>query len=86
MIINLAENIVEQWEKHDKFRVLDEDSILFHDGKQPNDVLIAKQFIKAVETIKLMRNQYLGCGGSLSSTEILDAIHFVADDFLHNLQ
>lgn len=81
-IIKNAKNIVQQWEEHDQYRQSLGDDALFDDGIRPNEVAISKLLLVAVRTMRLTRDQYLGCGGRLSDAEILKEMHRLLDIFL----
>lgn len=57
-IETLAKRMVEQWEKHDKFRTMEGDEILFTDGKQPDDILICKTLIESLKVIRVVRDSF----------------------------
>lgn len=46
----IAQRIVDQWEKHDRFRQIAEETGLF--GMEPQNVTLAKAYLHLIETIK----------------------------------
>lgn len=44
----IAEKVIHRWENHDRHRVADGDYSLFENGKEPNDVAMARALIEAV--------------------------------------
>ena len=75
----LAERTVHQWEKHDRYRMTEGERVLFEDEKEPNDVVVARMLLACLHRLRLARVQYLGCGGNLTCSEIVDAIHAILD-------
>lgn len=76
---SLAEKTVSQWDSHDRYRVNDADVVLFSNGREPNDVFVARQLLLCLSRMRLARSQYLGCGGQLKPDEVVDSIHKVLD-------
>jgi hypothetical protein len=80
-IEKLAESMIKQWEKYDRFRIVDGEQILFADGEQPDHILISKTLVKSLKIIRMARCQFLGCGGQLKPDEVIQNIHLVIDSF-----
>lgn len=52
-IKEIAELIVEQWDKYDKFR--EYETVLFNNGIEPDNVAVARALIEALKEIKEIR-------------------------------
>ena len=50
--IQLAKDIVEQWDKHDKYRMSEGDKALFNDGIEPDEVSVCRYFLKLLDDLK----------------------------------
>ena len=44
----IAEKSIQQWENHDRHRVTDGEHLLYDDGKEPNDVVVARALIACI--------------------------------------
>jgi len=70
----LAGRAIQQWELHDKYRMFPADFEMFHNRKEPDNIVIAKSLIECLRRINLAKIQYMGCGGRLNPSEILNNI------------
>lgn len=58
-VIQIAELIVEQWDKHDKFR--EHETALFNNGVEPDEVAVARALIEALKELEnYERCDYIG--------------------------
>lgn len=57
----IAELIVEQWDKHDKFR--EHETVLFNNGVEPDEVALARAFLDVLESLNDML-EFEGLGPS----------------------
>ncbi len=51
-VVKIAQSIVEQWEQHDQYRVIDGENLLFSNGIEPDNVVVAKAFLQAISLLK----------------------------------
>lgn len=52
----IAEKTIEQWDKHDKFRIADSDTLLFSNGLEPDEVVMARALSRSLAEISRMRS------------------------------
>jgi len=83
-----AQQIIEQWERHDIFRMTEADKTLWSDG-EPDDVVLAREVVKLKAEVERLRNamiltecQYLGCGGRNTPSEIVESMRKILQDAL----
>lgn len=80
-VLERAKVTVEQWDKHDQFRQTEADKSL-NDPRigEPDDVAIARTVLRLNDAIKLAECQYMGCGGNLKPTEIVESMRGILRD------
>lgn len=51
-VAKIAKAMIDQWENHDRHRVIEGEKSLFANGKEPDDVCVAKAFLTCITLLK----------------------------------
>ena len=47
-----AKQVIEQWENHDRHRTIPGDNLLWSNGQEPDNVMLAREVVRLTETCR----------------------------------